>query len=277
MTERPFLGGLLVHNGISCPLRLHTAPQPCRSDICDLCRPHSSWVLWPPILNIFFVFPLVTDLDIRRWGPLFLLSRLAIAVLWMFHSFVKLPAAALLPDRMQTRLGPHLNHFQFGGVGHFALIVGSTLVGIMTHLFWDSFTHRNTWAYHRWAALRGSIDVGIAGPMPLYKLLQHGSTILGTAILIIWILQWYGSTSPNTSGFRAKLTHNERLVAAIMVIIIVSVAGVIRALVANRMLGGEVAFRGFVGYFVVTAISLVWWQFVVYGVFNSKAIRRPRI
>lgn len=202
---------------------------------------------------------------------------LAIAVLWMFHSFVKLPAAALLPDRMQTRLGPHLNHFQFGGVGHFALIVGSTLVGIMTHLFWDSFTHRNTWAYHRWAALRGSIDVGIAGPMPLYKLLQHGSTILGTAILIIWILQWYGSTSPNTSGFRAKLTHNERLVAAIMVIIIASVAGVIRALVANRMLGGEVAFRGFVGYFVVTAISLVWWQFVVYGVFNSKAIRRPRI
>jgi len=62
-------------------------------------------------------------------------------VLWLFHTFVKLPVARLLPDAIQRRLTCRLGEFGFGGAARFALIVGSILLGIATHLVWDSFTH----------------------------------------------------------------------------------------------------------------------------------------
>jgi hypothetical protein len=120
-------------------------------------------------------------------GAFVLTLPLALLVLWLFHDFVKLPLARLLPDAIQRRLTGHLEEFRFRGAGSFTLIVDSILLGIATHLVWDSFTHSNTWLYHHWTILGQQFHVPIVGTIPFYKALQHGSTIIGTGVLLIWL------------------------------------------------------------------------------------------
>jgi hypothetical protein len=50
-------------------------------------------------------------------GTFVLTLPLALLVLWLFHTFVKLPVARLLPDAIQRRLASHLDEFGFGVTG----------------------------------------------------------------------------------------------------------------------------------------------------------------
>jgi hypothetical protein len=92
-------------------------------------------------------------------GTFALTLPLALLVLWLFHTFVKRPVAGLLPDAIQRRLTNHVPEFTFRGPVRFALIVNSILLGIVTHLVWDSFTHANTWPYRHWPVLRRQFHV----------------------------------------------------------------------------------------------------------------------
>jgi Domain of unknown function (DUF4184) len=130
-------------------------------------------------------------------GTFVLTLPLALLVLWLFHAFVKLPVTRLLPDAIQRRLANHLDEFGFGGVARFALIVGSILLGMATHLAWDSFTHRNTWPYRHWSILSQTFHVPMVGAIPFYKVFQHGSTIIGIAVLSTWLVFRYRATEPS--------------------------------------------------------------------------------
>jgi hypothetical protein len=68
-----------------------------------------------------------------------------------------------------------------------ALVVASLLVGIATHLAWDSLTHEG------WPVLAAEI-----GPMPLYSWLQHASSVGGMVVLIVWFALWVRRTRPGT-------------------------------------------------------------------------------
>jgi hypothetical protein len=56
---------------------------------------------------------------------------------------------------------------------------------------WDQFTHTSQWAW-----LKTSVSVPFLHPMTLTKILQHVSTVLGLAILFVWLLAWYRRTAP---------------------------------------------------------------------------------
>ena len=48
-------------------------------------------------------------------GTFVLTLPVALLVLWLFHRYVKLPLATLLPDAIQRRLASHLDEFRFRG------------------------------------------------------------------------------------------------------------------------------------------------------------------
>jgi len=201
---------------------------------------------------------------------------LALVVLWIFHAFVKRPAAMLLPEAIQRRLQDHLDGFRFGGVARFILIIASLLLGIATHLLWDSFTHSTAWPYHHWLLLRQSFALPIVGSLPLYKILQHGSTVLGLAILSIWLVHWYRINEP--CGPLTKTLSLRRRAAVIAVVVTVALVGAIaRALVGIGMTNGRFALNKFVVQSVVTAIALVWWQLVAYGFASRAAVRERQL
>jgi Domain of unknown function (DUF4184) len=65
------------------------------------------------------------------------------------------------------------------------LLVLSLAVGIVSHILWDLFTHEG----------RGGVDILPAladdwGPLPGYRWLQHGSSVIGLLIIGIWMLVW---------------------------------------------------------------------------------------
>ena len=65
------------------------------------------------------------------------------------------------------------------------ILVVSLALGIVTHIVWDHFTHEGRWGVEVLPALEHQW-----GPLAGYKWLQHGSSVLGLAIIAVWMLVW---------------------------------------------------------------------------------------
>jgi len=203
-------------------------------------------------------------------GTFVLTVPVALLVLWIFHSLVKRPATMLMPDKIRNRLANHLGDFRFEGLTRFLLILASLLLGIATHLLWDSFTHTNTWFYAHWPLLRESLHLPILVPIPYYKVFQHGSTIVGTGLVAAWLVLWYGSGEPATRVPGESLAPRQRL-AIVAIMASVALFGTILRVAVGTSL--PVTFKKIVGEAIVTAIALVWWQLVAYGFIKRSHYR----
>jgi hypothetical protein len=100
---------------------------------------------------------------------------------WLFYVAVLEKATiTLLPDRWHTRFA------------HTEAVTGSLIVraciaillGAVTHLLWDSFTHRGTFVTNAIPVLMGP-TAGFAW-LPVYHLLHFLSSIVGLVILARW-------------------------------------------------------------------------------------------
>lgn len=63
----------------------------------------------------------------------------------------------------------------------------SLWLGALTHIFWDGFTHYTGWAAQQWPFLREYVHIGIS--LPLFRLLQYLSGILGTLVVAWYALR----------------------------------------------------------------------------------------
>ena len=72
----------------------------------------------------------------------------------------------------------------------------SALLGMLTHVFWDSFTHQHGFMVTTFPILSQTFQIGVF-QIPVYKLLQHGSTLLGIALIIGYI---YGRVAHSPKG-----------------------------------------------------------------------------
>ncbi|QRG65395.1 DUF4184 family protein [Brevibacillus choshinensis] len=63
----------------------------------------------------------------------------------------------------------------------------SAILGICSHLIWDAFTHKGAFAVSRLSILKQHLSLG-GMDLPVYKVLQHGSTCFGLAaiVFVIW-------------------------------------------------------------------------------------------
>ena len=194
---------------------------------------------------------------------------LALIVLWLFHAFVKTPFTSLLPDTVQSRLASHPSRFRFGGPTRLAMILGSILLGIATHLLWDSFTHPTTWLYSHWAFLSYMVRLPIVGLVPYYRLFQHGSTIVGTAILLVWLARWYQRTEPCHRDFRPSLSSRQKLSLIALISSIATLGAVARSVVIAGAPMDSLALKRFAGQAIVSVIALAWWELVALGLLYS--------
>lgn len=114
-----------------------------------------------------------------------------------FHGLFARPLVDLLPDgaRMRcerilaTRLRPTIS----------AVLV-SLLVGVVTHIAWDAFTHAGAPIVRVSRTLRLHLWTLSGYPISVYTILQHLSTALGLALLALWIRAWSRTPPPATTG-----------------------------------------------------------------------------
>jgi hypothetical protein len=206
---------------------------------------------------------------------------LGLLTLGLFHAFVKAPFVELMPDGLARRLALHGGRFRFGGASRFALIVASLLVGICTHLIWDSFTHGNTWTTRNLHALRHQVHLGSLGFVPFYKVLQHLSTVAGLAILLVWLAMWYrtAASGPDVrveevgSDFETESQNAWPLRKILTLAVIAAIAllgALFRALSSIGIPSNHSTLALFAGDFAASMIALLWWEFVALGIWRSS-------
>jgi hypothetical protein len=140
------------------------------------------------------------------------------ALLWLFHTFVKWPGLSAAPDGLQRRLIPPAQGFSFGPATRFGLILVSLLVGSVTHVVWDSFTHEWGWMVEHFALLGV-----LLGGTPLYAILQTLGTLLGICLLVYWVFRWL-PTAPQSDPLPARFPGKVR--ALFLAVTAVSLAAV---------------------------------------------------
>jgi Domain of unknown function (DUF4184) len=189
-----------------------------------------------------------------------------LAVLWIFHKVMKLPLISLAPERHLQRLAPLAVPFRWGPALRFIVILCSLFVGAISHLAWDSFTHDRGLAVRNLPDLRSPALEEFGTHRPLYNVLQHGSSLLGMAVLIFWYWRWFQRTSPQPvpSGLQQSAVRKGWTSASLL-----AVAGSVSFSHAYIESSHLTSLAAFVSTFLVTFMSLVfiealcfslWWQ-----------------
>lgn len=121
-----------------------------------------------------------------RWIPLTLVLALGLLLAW--RMLLRPAARELSPTWLARRLPPEWDQGPgatwretFPSAGGIVLLVVSLALGVATHIVWDLFTHEG----------RGGVEAipaldAMWGPLAGYKWLQHGSSVVGLAILAVW-------------------------------------------------------------------------------------------
>ncbi|MGM1061704.1 DUF4184 family protein [Saccharothrix sp. Mg75] len=112
------------------------------------------------------------------WGVVLVDLPIALVALAVYRVLLFEPALALAPDAVRSRLA-HLPAPRFG-----VALVGSAVLGTLTHLFWDGFTHATGWA----VALLPGLNA-VVGSQPLHQWGQWGSTAVGGLVVAVWCLR----------------------------------------------------------------------------------------
>lgn len=112
-----------------------------------------------------------------------------LALYLLFHLALKRPLAAALPRRLREAVTPILARTPDLPPASWSKVVLCLLLGALTHLIWDLFTHPGP--------IVGTIPVLTVNLVTVgwyrlyvYKVLQHCSTLLGLALLARWTRVW---------------------------------------------------------------------------------------
>ena len=209
------------------------------------------------------------------WGLIFFDVPMALVLLWFFHTFMKWPLLSLLPESLQRRLFKHAQEFSFGTIRHFGVILISLLVGSLTHVIWDSFTHESGWTVKHFTLLSTPIN-GI----PLYTVLQNLGTVLGLTLLIYWTIKWL-RTAPQSDQlawhFPVKV---RRIIFALTIAALAITEGMIiypRVVTGSRLLGEHYMMDSIIVLPVLIMSFFVGTYCVAWMIVFNKNIRRVNV
>jgi hypothetical protein len=134
--------------------------------------------------------------------PNVLVTTLLAFVLFLVWRVVLRPAIPdLSPSWLAGRLPTEWGEDPVAAAGHAVgagesrrypvLLVISLLLGVLSHITWDLFTHEGRWGSEVFPVLDE-----MWGPLPGYTWLQHGSSVVGLSVIAAWALLRISRTSP---------------------------------------------------------------------------------
>lgn len=136
-------------------------------------------------------------------------------------------------------------------------MVLSLIVGVVTHVVWDSFTHSEGWVVQNVAFL----NEHAAGSLTWARLLQHLSTAVGLAAIAVYSWRRRGQWFPASRGGR-RLTRRAAIVGLAAAILGAVAVVVVRDGLASgveHVLASAAVGAGLGAATAVVAFSLVWW------------------
>ena len=141
-----------------------------------------------PDFEYFLRFEVRSDFSHTLFGVFWFDFPLGIILCFVFHLFVKKSLFKNLPSFLQIRFNGLLD-FDFidNFKKHFLSVIFSLLLGAFSHLFWDAFTHQDGFFVEFFPILQTKT---IFYSIPVFKILQHLSTLLGGTFIALWIYKF---------------------------------------------------------------------------------------
>lgn len=112
----------------------------------------------------------------------------SIIVAFVFHHIIRNPLLDNLPQFLYQRLARYQT-FNWSAYfrQHYFIVIFSIFFGNLSHLFWDAFTHPHGFFVTHLIWLQTQLQIGSL-TLPLYKILQHSSSIIGMTCIFGFIL-----------------------------------------------------------------------------------------
>jgi hypothetical protein len=188
-----------------------------------------------------------------------------LAVLWVFHRFLKQLLFALLPDGHRSRLAKYMDRFPFLPLNCLALLILGVLLGAAPHVAWDTFTHSYGWAVVHLPALDTTLLETGWGKLKIFKILQHLSTLVGLVLIAGAYGYWYRRAAPimdRTYPVFPETGRRNLLAAMAGTVAVACISYAALRLEAPQSFGG---FRYFVAQICLTAIVCSILVIIVYA------------
>lgn len=132
-----------------------------------------------------------------RWLPLTTLVAFVLLVIWRcvlrpaVRELAPRPVAERLPGEWDAGASASLREIVRGGIPAIVWLVLSLALGVATHIAWDLLTHEGRAGVQLFPVLDEQW-----GPLPGVKWLQHGSSVLGLAVLALVGAVWLARRTP---------------------------------------------------------------------------------
>jgi hypothetical protein len=137
-------------------------------------------------------------------GGIFLFDLpLGILLAFIFHNIVRSSLIENLPDFLKARflIFERFRWNQYFKKNYFVVII-SILIGAASHILWDGFTHHGGYFVEKLPALADTYKI-FGLEMPLLKILQHSSTIIG-GLFIAFAIWKMPPTERNSSSINLR-------------------------------------------------------------------------
>ncbi len=128
-----------------------------------------------PDFEYLMAFNLQDKIAHSFFGILLFCLPAGLLVYCCYHSMIRNPLIQNLPPFLKGRF---LHVVSFKSLDYLKkrwyVLIYSILLGALSHLIWDSFTHEHRFFVEHISFLKSTV-----GKFPVYKLVQHSSTLLG--------------------------------------------------------------------------------------------------
>ena len=187
----------------------------------------------------------------------------------LFHLLLKAPLCALLPASIRLRLPEHSNK-----PAAFAVVV-SLAAGATTHIIWDAFTHPGTPATDAFPILHTHLANLGGYQVYVYKVLQHGGTVAGLALMAHWLRRWLARTPAAKAQFQAlPLPRRVRAAVIAALLALPTAVGGGAAFTQAPAVANILSAQAFATAFVFAFLPALTLTLVAYGV-AWRVLHRP--
>ena len=114
---------------------------------------------------------------------------LGILLAFIFHNVIRNCLIDNLPRILQGCM-TEIKAFDWNKyfLNNKVVVISSFLIGIGSHILWDSFTHESGFFVEKISVFSYVINYKSL-QIPVYKILQHGSTLIGLSYIILYIMR----------------------------------------------------------------------------------------
>ena len=104
---------------------------------------------------------------------------IVVIIYFIYHTWIHKTLWSHLPSFLQEAPAQKTSSPRLLNI---VVLLYSALFGMLTHVVWDSFTHLNGFMVRNLSILNYTVQ-----NIPIYKLLQHGSTLVGLTIIMSYL------------------------------------------------------------------------------------------